>query len=200
MSLSAILATSMLFASAMPVFAATNEVTVDNEANSYTLTTTVNLAVTAEMLGQDIVVTVPSVASISILDDYRDGSYRKPLPIICKGAIQGSSDGLIIASPLSFTMTNESGTELVASAGCMGGFVVPLETTKETLGIPELTKNIYVDKFAKENMLEGSVTHFCVSVAKANLRQIGNYTGTINYYIGLSGDSIKTVMPHEYFE
>ncbi len=178
---------SMLVYSVLPVFAA-NQVTVENPDTGYNATTDVTLTVTAEMLGEDVVVTVPSAITITASDsrtvypnamDSNMDNFGKQSIIIMKGLFESPKE-LYVGVASNNELTNSEDSRIK----------VPCKTTVITNGYynGETASGVNVVYFSKDSSSVASSTTSKVDfrVMKNDIMSVGTYTGTVNYYIAIA--------------
>lgn len=187
----------MLLCNTLPAFAA-NTVTIASPSTPYNATTDVTLTVTAEMLGADVVVSVPSEISIGAGDarteypgtfgNVTKDNFGATRTITMRGIFEESKT-LYVGVDTTTELTNSENSQIKVpcSAFLLNG-TPPVATSSQATASGKQIMYMGIDNAKVANSCTREVDF---RVLKDDIMSIGTYTGTVNYYIALmpGGDS-----------
>ena len=190
-ALGLLVAMSVLVASAVPVFAATPKVTVENPDTGYTASTDITATITAEMLGEDVVVTVPALITITAsspkANSYQSGmstinkvNYSEQGTITAKGVFENTKVMFIgVDSNTNLVNTTDSNLRIkcINNITKLGGFSIAKGSDS----------NAYISGYSidQSTVAASHTQSIKFIVLEDDLNSVGTYSGTANYYVAI---------------
>lgn len=181
----------MLLCNTLPAFAA-NSVTIESPSTPYNATTDVTLTVTAEMLGADVVVSVPSEISIGAGDeravypggfgDVTKDNFGVTRPIIMRGLFEDSKT-LYVGVDATTELTNSENNQI--KVPCTAVLLNGTPAVATSMNAAASGKQIMYMGAQSAKVADSFTREVDFRVLKDDIMSIGTYTGTVNYYIAL---------------